>query len=425
MASEVITRVRFRNGNSGETITRFRMRNVGRQEIITRFRVKNVSGFSVSLATGSADSVNPFDAIDLTISPSQPADSVDISTVPQTAISGTGLDRSIRAPGTLFGTDLVVTVTAHKAGFADAVATKTFHVAAHGGFYRKNGQGAKLWNGLTASQPPPGPDPNAMPVVDYPALGVEPGWALKYSEDFLTPVALGSMANVTSGADLGKLAAGNPYVNSFKTKQENSLDTSHNAVYSTVRTTSVANSVLTIADAIYSGQACGGAVKPLLPAGQFVDANFFTIGVYIQWRAWYSEVVNTGAGFGGVWLAINDNAFPINGEFDVQEGKLGDTVKGNRHPAQATNVTIPVPGPPGMSTMDPHIWGMKWFNSGGTTPRTIWTCDGIPFLDTTDRVAGGAQQLGFLFQSGSDSAPVTVGSKGKINVDWITIHKAV
>lgn len=276
--------------------------------------------------------------------------------------------------------------------------------------------------------PPVVPPANPMPTANIPAAGAEPAWQFAYGEDFSKgDVPLGGFDTVTTGSDLGLLSTASPggilYNQSFKVKQKDSFDTSHNAKYNATKTTRVINGVFEIYDHIEAGQAYGGAIKPLLPPGLGVDKDFFTIGVYIRWRARYYDIIGTG--FGGVWLAINDNAFPTNGEFDVQEGHLGDTVKGNRHPAQASNVTLPVAGPPGLATTDFHNWGMKWFMSNGTTPRTIWDCDGIVYLDTTDRIASGAQTLGFLFQSGSDGAPVPAGNQGRIQVDWITIHKGV
>lgn len=145
---DVLTRLRGSSAESGklDVITRLRGRGGSSRDVVTRLRGSSVSAFTVGFAPPLLTQFNPFDRIPLTVAPSLPADAVVVT---QTAgasavLTGSGLDWSARAPGTVAGSTITFRVAASLAGFPDAVGTYTVTVLSHAGFFDRAGVALEL-----------------------------------------------------------------------------------------------------------------------------------------------------------------------------------------------------------------------------------------------------------------------------------------
>lgn len=396
---------------------------------VTRVRLRVIGPFSVD--AGAAQRVNPFELVRLDASLSSgTADAwlwqqTSGPTVTMTVVDGDPTAVTFKAPATRTGTALGFTVTATSGG-ATATDTVVVTVTQHVGLWQYQGStlvGINTWSGL-GGQEPTTPTAPPMPTASYTSTVTGQAWQYVYGEDFTTDVALGGFTTMTTGSDLGLLnpasTGGAIYAASWKAKQNNSPDTSGNALYSAVKTMSVANSVLDMWLHKESGQAYGSAVKPLIPGG--APGPNFLPHCRVEFRMRHTGIV--GSGFGCVGLLINNNFWPIYGEDDWPETQLGGNVGGFRHPAQSTNSSIPVGGG-GRVMTDWHRFAIEWLPwSTGSGARVRYLVDDQVMYDTTTLVAVDPATLGFLIQAGSNGGAVPDGAEGHVQIDWIAIWKA-
>jgi hypothetical protein len=116
-------------------------------DVVTRVRGSAAVLFTVRFAPPLRTDVQPFEMVALTVAPSLPADTVTVTqtTGPAVVIGGSGLDRWATAPGTPGGALLVFRATATRAGTPDAVMDYSVNVAAHGGYFRRDGSAVHLY----------------------------------------------------------------------------------------------------------------------------------------------------------------------------------------------------------------------------------------------------------------------------------------
>lgn len=169
----------------------------------------------------------------------------------------------------------------------------------------------------------------------------------------------------------------------------------------------------------------GANMKPVNPAGTY------KFDAYYRWQYMMraTEVLvdgvdraaegnfTTGTDNRRHWvpLGIDSNLWPQNGEIDWWEGSTNRALRGNYHPAAATNQTYPVP-----SGESPYNWNlatvewspglMKWFTNSSNR------------LNTTDRVPTGP--MAYQFQHESDWRQPPVGST-KVQIKWVSGWKWV
>lgn len=131
---------------SKDVITKFRVSSGSTKDVITGFRMSGQATFTAGFAKNVSLSLNPFDQMVLTVSSSQPVESVAVTQIagPPVPVIANSLDQTITAPANPTASTMTFQVVVTKSGYATVTDTISFTVRAHGGLYRKGGKPARI-----------------------------------------------------------------------------------------------------------------------------------------------------------------------------------------------------------------------------------------------------------------------------------------
>lgn len=275
-------------------------------------------------------------------------------------------------------------------------------------------------NALTAAAPPFSGGGTAASVA-MPAT--EPvGFTRVWSEDFMTPVALGGITPLgwDAGGDAGRMPVGHPYRGRIKAYVDNQgyAGDQGNGRYYSSKVLSMhnnapgANGVLDhwvhyeTVDGV--SRMLGGWTVPDIPFGED-----YTFGRWvIRIRADPAQHI------GGAHLTISRNNWPADGERDFPEGQFNESpVKGYNHFAQTPDTFELIPGLPGTTWNEWHVHIIE-----AIPGRTRYFTDGVLVKESTDRVPTGSHQY-VTFQSGISAQVGTLpapGTQSHVQIDWAT-----
>jgi ricin-type beta-trefoil lectin protein/glycosyl hydrolase family 16 len=250
--------------------------------------------------------------------------------------------------------------------------------------YTCDGGPAQLWK-VPASQVDPSGQP--MPVGDL------PGWHQIFTDNFATPVPLGSFPSAVS---------------SKWTAYSGFTDTYHNGTYDPAKVISIANGVMTMHLHTENGVHLVSAPIPIIPGTNAYQGQ--TYGRYaVRFRA--DPVV----GYKTAWLLWPDDDNWQEGEIDFPEGNLDGQIDAFMHHRGSPQTQEAYPT--SVSYSNWHTAVIEW------TPSSVkYLLDGTVIGNDTNTAVLPNSPMRWTLQTETTQAGPADSAAGNVQIDWVAMY---
>jgi len=250
--------------------------------------------------------------------------------------------------------------------------------------YTCDGGPAQLWHVPVSSVDPSG---QPMPVGDL------PGWHQIFTDNFATPVPLGSFPSAVA---------------SKWTAYSGFADTSGHGVYDPAKVVSIANGVMTLHLHTENGTHYVSAPVPIIPGQGTYQGQIY--GRYaIRFRA------DPVPGYKTAWLLWPDDDQWPEGEIDFPEGDLTGTIgayvhhKGNPHVQEAYSTDVNYGGW--------HTAVIEW------SPGAVkFILDGTVIGNDTNTAVIPDTPMHWVIQTETTPGGPAGTAAGNVQIDWVTMY---
>jgi beta-glucanase (GH16 family) len=250
--------------------------------------------------------------------------------------------------------------------------------------YTCDGGPAQLWK-VPASQVDPSGQP--MPVGDL------PGWHQIFTDNFATPVPLGSFPSAVS---------------SKWTAYSGFTDTYQNGTYDPAKVISIANGVMTMHLHTENGVHLVSAPSPIIPGTKAYQGQ--TYGRYaVRFRA------DPVAGYKTAWLLWPDDDNWQEGEIDFPEGNLDGQIDAFMHHRGSPQTQEAYPTD--VSYNNWHTAVIEW------TPSSVkYILDGNVIGNDTNTAVLPDSPMRWTLQTETTPAAPTNSAAGNVQIDWVAMY---
>lgn len=278
------------------------------------------------------------------------------------------------------------------AGAGDAINPNADSGANPGGDGAGPDDGTAMADGAPAADAQPvGPSGEPMPAGDL------PGWKLVFTDDFTTPVPLGSFPSAVST----KWSA---YPDGWK-------DTSKNGTYMPSKVVSIAGGVMDLYLHTEGGVHMVSAPVPKIPGAQGSGGGLLYGRYAIRFKA------DPVPGYKTAWLLWPDSeSWPEDGEIDFPEGDLDDTICAFMHRQNGT------------SGGDQDAFCTQETYTSWHTAITEWSASEVRFLldgktvgTSTSRIPNTPMHWVIQTETALSGGAPSDSAEGHVQIDWVAV----